>query len=176
MDVIDCIKSRRSIRKFKKKAVSDDIINKTLEAATYAPSSGNLQNWEFIIIKKQEAKNKLAEIALVQDFIAEAPVVIVVCSNQNRISPYGQRGRNLYSIQNTAAAIQNLLLTAWSFGIGSCWVGAFDENELSKFLELPKHIIPVAIIPLGYPDEKPVMPRRIPQKDFIWLEKYGRKL
>jgi len=173
MDVLECIRTRRSVRSFKSKQIENETLNKILESATLAPSSGNLQNWEFVIVKEKRSKEELVNIALGQNFIAEAPIVVIVCSNQKRISVYGERGDKLYSIQNTAAAIQNLLLAAWSFGIGSCWVGAFDEKALSGFLKLPEHIRPVAMIPLGYPDEKPIKPKR--SEGIFWLEKYGSK-
>ena len=175
MDVIEAIKTRRSIRSFKEEKIPDEILEKILEAATYAPSSGNLQNWEFILIKDQKAKERIAEIALGQDFIAEADVILVVCSNDRKIWRYGERGKNLYSIQNVAAAIQNILLAANSFGVGSCWIGAFDEDELSEFLELPKNVRVHAIIPLGYPAEKPTMPSRTNWREITFKEKYGRK-
>ena len=169
------IRKRRSIRSFKKKEIPAKILAKILEAATWAPSAGNLQNWEFILIKDENAKRRIAEIAFGQSFVAEADVIIVACSNQNKISRYGERGEKLYAIQNVAAAIQNILLAASYFGIGSCWVGAFDDKELKKFLELPPHVIPHAIIPLGYPSEKPNIPKRVSWKEITFLEKYNKK-
>jgi nitroreductase len=175
MEIMEAIRKRRSIRSFKKEKIPTKVLEKILEAATYAPSSGNLQNWEFILIKDENAKKKIAEIAFGQSFIAKADVVIVACSNQSKMFRYGERGEKLYAIQNVAAAIQNILLAAHSFGIGSCWVSAFDEVELKKFLELPAYVKPQAIIPLGYPNEKPYMPRRIDWKEITFLEKYNRK-
>jgi len=136
---------------------------------------GNLQNWEFILIRDENAKRKIAEIAFDQSFIEEADVIIVACSNQNKMFRYGERGEKLYAIQNVAAAIQNILLAASYFGIGSCWVGAFDSKELKKFLELPENIMPHAIIPLGYPNEKPNIPKRIDWKEITFSEKYNKK-
>ena len=101
MEVFEAIKGRRSIRRFEKREVTDEMLAKILEAATYAPSSGNLQNWEFVVVRDEERKRKIAEIALGQSFIAEASVVVVVCSNDRKILRYGERGKRLYSIQNT---------------------------------------------------------------------------
>lgn len=154
MKTLECIKSRRSIRRYKKKKIPDEILNEILEAAVCAPSAGNLQDWIFIVVRNEKKKQELAEAAYGQDFVVEAPVVIVVCSDLERISYYGRRGRELYSIQDTAAATQNILLAAWDFGIGGCWVGAFDEKEVSKILDLPKNVRPLVILPLGYPAEK----------------------
>ncbi len=156
MDILEAIKGRRSIRTFKTKDVHEEIVEKLLDAASYAPSAGNIQPWEFIVVRKPEIKRGLAEAALAQTFIEEAPVVIVVCANENRSSMgYGLRGKTLYCIQDTAAAIQNILLTAYSLGLGTCWIGAFIEDEAREVLKIPQGTRPVAIIPIGYPAETP---------------------
>lgn len=160
MDIISIIKSRRSIRKFREDNIPDEVINKLLESAIYAPSEGNLQSWKFYVIREKRTKVQIAKAALEQFFINEAPVVIVVCADLIATSPYGAKGINLYCIQSTAAAIQNILLTAHAAGLGTCWVGAFDEEEVSKILRLPSSLRPVAIIPVGYPAEKPRVPYR----------------
>jgi nitroreductase len=172
--IMDVIKGRRSIRRFKRgEKVSEEDLKKILEAATYAPSAGNRQPWEFIIVENEDTKNKLAEAAYNQTWITEAPIIIVVCANEERsASRYGERGRTLYCIQDTAAAIQNMLLMAHSLGYGTCWVGAFNENEVRRILNIPISVRPVAIIPIGKPDEKPTMPPRIPIQKLIHYEKY----
>jgi nitroreductase len=172
--IMDVIKGRRSIRRFKRgEKVSEEDLKKILEAATYAPSAGNRQPWEFIIVENEDTKNKLAEAAYNQTWITEAPIIIVVCANEERsASRYGERGRTLYCIQDTAAAIQNMLLMAHSLGYGTCWVGAFNENEVRRILNIPIGVRPVAIIPIGKPDEKPTMPPRIPIQKLIHYEKY----
>ena len=156
MNVLKAIKGRRSIRAFKSDEVSPEIVDKLLDAATWAPSAGNIQPWEFIVVRKPKIKRKLVEAALDQTFIEEAPVVIVVCANENCSSQrYGIRGKTLYCIQDTAAAIQNIHLTAYSLGLGTCWVGAFREEKAREILKIPQGIRPVAIIPVGYPAEAP---------------------
>lgn len=176
METIECIKSRRSVRKFKKKEIENEKLIKILEAAIHAPSSGNLQNWEFIIIKDEENKKRIAKAALNQNFISEASIVIIACSNDDKMIFYGRRGKELYAIQNVSAAIQNILLAANDLGIGSCWVGAFNEKELKKILEIPENVRPLAIIPLGYPDETPEKPPRRALKQVLFEEKYGKVL
>ena len=112
MDIFEAIRTRRSIRAFTREEVSDREIKEILDAARWAPSAGNIQPWIFVIIRKPEMKRRLAEAALNQHFIYEAPVVIVVCADQERSGMYyGSRGANLYCIQDTAAAIQNILLS-----------------------------------------------------------------
>jgi nitroreductase len=156
MDVLEAIKGRRSIRAFKSDDVSPEIVKKLIDAARQAPSAGNTQPWEFIIVRESEIKRSLVEVASGQSFIEEAPVVIVVCADENRSSQgYGARGKTLYCLQDTAAAIQNFLLFAYSIGLGTCWVGAFREEEARKVLKIPSGIRPVAIIPVGYPAEAP---------------------
>jgi nitroreductase len=156
MELSEAIKNRRSIRAFKPQDIPDATVEKLIDAARHAPSAGNTQPWEFVIVRKKETKKKLARVAFNQAFLEEAPVVIVVCADENRSSMrYGNRGEALYCIQDTAAATQNILLTAYSLGLGACWVGAFNENEAKKALKTPKGTRPVAMIPVGYPNRTP---------------------
>ena len=156
MDVFEAIKTRRSIRAFTEEEVSEEEIRKILDAARWAPSAGNIQPWIFVIVKDPERKRRLSEAALNQLFIEEAPVVIVVCADQERSGRvYGRRGSDLYCIQDTAAAIQNLLLAAHALGLGACWVGAFNEDAVRHVLNIPAGVRPVAIIPIGRPAVKP---------------------
>jgi len=162
MEVSEAIKKRRSIRKFDpEKEVTDKQIEKLLEAARWAPSAGNLQSWFFVVVKDQKIKDKLVEAALGQDFIAEAPVIIVSCSDLERSATrYGNRGSSLYAIQDATIATQNLWLMATEMGLASIWVGAFDEDRVSQILNLPSHLRPIAIMPIGYPAESPLSPPR----------------
>jgi nitroreductase len=173
LDILSIIKERRSIRKFKKQEVPDDIVEKLIEAATWAPSAGNIQPWEFIIIRKPETQKKLSNAAYRQTFIEQAPVTIVVCANEERsYQRYGPRGKTLYCLQDTAAAAQNIHLTARSLGLGTCWVGAFNEEEVAKTIKTPATIRPIAIIPIGYPDEKPIPRQRRPKVEVVHKEEF----
>lgn len=122
MDVLEAIKGRRSVRAFDSgKDVSEKTVEGLIDAGRWTPSAGNIQPWEFIVVREPEIKKRLAEAAFNQSFIEEAPVVIVVCADENCSSEgYGQRGRTLYCIQDTAAAIQNIHLAAYSSGLGTC--------------------------------------------------------
>ena len=156
MELLEAIKGRRSVRAFKQQDVPEETVEKLIDAARHAPSAGNIQPWEFVIVRNLEVKRKLARAALNQAFVEEAPVVIVVCANERRSSMgYGFRGKTLYCIQDTAAATQNILLTAYSLGLGACWIGAFNEDEAKQALNAPEGIRTVAIIPVGYSDETP---------------------
>lgn len=176
MNVFECILTRRSIRHFEKKPVDDKLIGVMLYMASHSPSAGNTQEWNFIVVRDEEIKKKLAYAALRQMFIAEAPVVIVVCSDLKKIElKYGNRGKELYSIQDTANATMSILLTANALGLGSCWVGAFDEDSVRNILDLPENLRPIAIVPIGYPAEAPSTPYRIPIENLTYIEKYGKK-
>jgi nitroreductase len=153
-DIIDAIKERRSIRRFESTPVPDATIGRLLESAHLAPSAGNLEPWKFIVVKNDTLINRLADAAHGQDFLREAPVCIVVCADPDRSAArYGRRGLELYCLQDTAAAIQNLLLTATAYGLGTCWVGAFEEDHVKTALNLAPGLRPIAIIPVGFPAE-----------------------
>ena len=171
MDVLEVIKKRRSIRAYTEEKVSEENIERLVEAARWAPSAGNTQPLELVIVKNKEIKRKLSEAALNQTFIQKAPVVFVVCANEERSSRgYGFRGINLYSIQDTAAATQNLLLTAHELGIATCWIGAFNPDTARELLGLPREIEPIAFTPLGYPAEKPGYKSRKPLNEIVRYE------
>jgi nitroreductase len=173
MDVLEAVKGRRSIRAFKNRDVPAEIVEKLIDAARWAPSAGNIQPWKFIIVRKPKIKRRLVEAALDQVFIEEAPAVIVVCANEVRSSQgYGVRGETLYCIQDTAAAIQNIHLTAYALGLGTCWVGAFREEEAREILKIPRGIRPVAIIPVGYPAEAPTARGRRPASQIVHYETF----
>jgi nitroreductase len=157
VDLFDVIKNRCSIRSFRKKPVEEEKIKKILEAAAFAPSAGNTQEWRFIKIKNQKSKIKIAEAALGQMFIAKAPIVIVLCADLLEIEmAYGNRGVEVYSLLDCGMAAQNLMLSATALGLGTCPVGGFDEEEVRKILSLPENVKPFLIIPIGYPAEKPI--------------------
>jgi nitroreductase len=161
MQTMDAIMARTSVREYKTDPITDKDLNDLMEAAINAPSSGNVQDWEFVVVKTPEGKSALAKAAFDQSFVSHAPCVIVVCSDMERIgNAYGNRGEELYSIQNTSAAIQNLMLAAWDKGIGSCWIGAFNEEAVKEAVILPANVRPLAIITLGYPVKTLEKPRR----------------
>ena len=150
--ILEVIRRRRSVRRYRPDPVDRETVDRLLDAARWAPSAGNLQPWFFYVVTEARLKRELAAAALRQSFVAEAPVCIVVCAEPERSARiYGTRGRTLYCLQDTAAAVQNILLAAQALGLGACWVGAFDEERVCACLDLPETLRPVAIIPLGYP-------------------------
>jgi len=173
MDLSEAIKGRRSIRNFKPDEVSEKDVERLIEAAVSAPSAGNIQPWELVVARKPEIRRKLVEAAYGQSFIEEAPVVIVVCANEDRSSQrYGLRGQTLYCLQDTAAATQNMLLTAYSLGLGTCWVGAFKEDEVREALKIPTGIRPVAIVPVGYPSKSASARQKRPVEHVVHRETF----
>lgn len=156
MDFWEVIERRHSVRHFTSEEVPPEAVNKILRAAIRAPSAGNRQPWHFYVVRNPEVKEGLAKAAWDQKFVAEAPVVIVVCADPGRsASRYGTRGSELYCLQDTAAATEHILLAATALGYGGCWVGAFDEEAAARVLNLPSHLRPVAIIPIGRPGREP---------------------
>ncbi|MEM3402541.1 MAG: nitroreductase family protein [Candidatus Hadarchaeales archaeon] len=173
MDTFEAIRGRRSIRSFREDPVSEGDLQKILEAGILAPSAGNCQPWDFIVVKSRETKEKLSAAALGQEQVVEAPVVIVVCANTKRSSSrYGRRGAELYCIQDTAAAVENMMLAAHALGYGSCWVGAFEEEKVARIVGAPAGVRPVAIIPIGRPAEKPRTPPRLPLSQVVHEERF----
>ena len=143
-------------------------VTRMLEAMRRAPSAGNMQPWRFIVVPGQEDRDALSSAALDQTFLSQAPVVIVVCADAERsASRYGERGRSLYVLQDTAAAVMNLMFAATALGYGTCWVGAFDEDAVSAALGIPGHLRPVAMVPVGRPDETHPPTARRPLREIV---------
>jgi nitroreductase len=175
-EVLDAIKKRRSIRKFLDNPVEWDKVVNILEAGRFAPSSGNLQNWKFIVVTEKARKKQIAEACLNQAWIATAPVIIAIVSKPEKtLQYYGEPGRK-YTIQNCACAAMNMLLEAYEEGLGACWIGGFDESMLNIALGLPDRAKPEVIIPIGYPDEEVPMPPREVLESQVHLNRYNNRI
>lgn len=167
MDILEAVKKRRSIRDFQKKEIPETIVDKLIDALIWAPSAGNLQARKFYFVKDEKLKQGIARAALKQRFIAEAPLVIVGCTDSRISGRYGDRGVYLYSIQDVACSIMGMMLVAHENGLGSVWVGAFHEEEVFALLKMPRNLRPVAIVPLGYPSHIPSPPPRVSKKEAV---------
>jgi len=156
MEFEELIKKRHCVRRFDpKKEVSNEQIEKLLKAATLAPSEGNIQPWIFVVVKKQEAKQKLTDAIFGQTAIEKASVIIITCINLNiTAEKYSERGISLYSIQSTAAATEHIFLALTDMGLSACWIGAFDEDKVKEILDLKPNLRPVVIMPVGYSAEE----------------------
>lgn len=155
-DVFDCMRECHSnVRNFKPDEFPEATLTRILEAGTWAPSAGNLQPWFFYIVKNQKVKEELEQACYDQSQVSAAPVVIAVMADPARSNEkFGERGAQLYCLQDTAAAVQNILLAAEGLGIGGCWVGAFNESKVQQVLEAPPRLRAVALLCLGYCDEE----------------------
>ena len=146
---------RRSVRRYSRETISEALLDNLLKAAQLAPSAGNLQARDFIVVRDPNMKHALAEAAYGQFFIAMAPVVLVGCANiaRSRIA-YGQRAE-LYALQDATIAASYIQLAAEALGVATCWIGAFDEKRVSSSLKIPLDIRPVLMLPVGYAEELP---------------------
>ena len=155
MTVFDIIKSRRSIRKYSSKDIEEEKLQTILEAGRLAPSWRNNQCWRFVVVRNKEKINQLASksglISKVNYFINDTPIVIVACANPKES---GFMNEQHYYLVDTAIAFQQMMLTAWEMGIGSCWLGAFNEKKVKQILKIPIKIKVVALSPFGYPAKK----------------------
>ena len=168
MNVIDAIKTRKSVRAYLDKPVEDAKLSAILEASRLAPSASNRQEWRFVLVRDPATRRKIAEIAGSQEFIAEAPVVIVACAETDgRIMKCGQA---CYPI-DVAIALDHITLAAVELGLGTCWVGHFDEGAIKQLLGIPEAIRIIELMPLGYPvDPTPIEKNRFPMSTIVKYE------
>lgn len=170
----EVVKRRTMIRAYKSDPVPEEKIQRLLEYAVRAPSAGNLQPWEFIIVKDPEVRARLAQAALGQHSVATAPLIIATCADIQRMgSRYGARA-SFYSLVDVAFASLLILLGVVEEGLGACFVGAYDPQEVAKIFALPDHVRPVGLITIGYPAEKPRRTRtpQIPLNKLVHYEKW----
>lgn len=158
METMEAIITRRSIRKYEKKAIEKEKVEQLLKAAMYAPSARNYQPWHYIVIDNREMLDKLAEVHPYGEMLKEAPLGILICGDIN-LEPTKE-----YIAVDCSAATQNLLLAAHDLDLGAVWLGVYPREERSKaiseLLNLPENIIPVSLISVGYPAEKKAVPKR----------------
>lgn len=170
MDVFEAIKKRRSIRKYSEKPIQKEKLNRVLEAARLAPSASNMQPWHFIVIT-DPAKKEGLRAAYNREWFVKAPVIIVACVDPEE-AWCRMDGEEYWKI-DVAIAMQNLVLASTEFGLGTCWIGAFDEEVTKKALGIPKGVRVVAMTPLGYPaEEKGLVTDRKPLGDIIHYDKW----
>jgi len=176
MNIFESIVSWRPAKKFESKHIDDKLVGVMLHMATHAVSAGNIQEWQFVVVRNSEIKKKLCSAALDQKQIIEAPIDIVVCADLEKVNlRYSTRGEVFYSVQDTAAAVQIILLTANALGLGSDWIKAFDEDRIRTVVGLPHNLRPVAIIPVGYTVEEVKERKLLPFENMTWEDKFGKK-
>ena len=151
MDAIEAILTRRSIRKYTNKTISDKIIRELIEAGISAPSAGDQQPWHFIIIDDHKFLDIIPEFHPHAKMLLDAQIAILVCGDLNLETHNG------FWMQDCSAATENILIAARAKGLGACWLGVYPRqrriNGLRKILKIPKNVIPFSLVSLGYPAE-----------------------
>lgn len=163
MDTLECIQTRRSIRKFKNKKVTDDMIKKILQAGMMAPSAGNQQSWQFIVITEKKLLDEIPRIHPYAAMARQAAIAILICGDLNAETHKG------FWVQDCSAAAQNMLLAAHALGLGAVWTAVYPRQDridaARELFGLPQYIVPLALIPIGYSDEVPKTENRFaPEK------------
>ena len=171
MDFMEIASARRSIRKYKPDPVPDEDITFVLEAARLAPSWANTQCWHFIVVTDPQVKQQLGEAGWLK-FAAKAPVIIAACADP---VPPGAKGDIPNYLIDIGIAVEHLILAATERGLGTCWVGGFDEAAAKAALAVPDHIRVVAFTPLGYPNEAPEARDRKALAEIVSYDRYGRR-
>lgn len=173
MDLFEVIEKRRSIRKFKRKPVARKDLKRILEAGRLAPSGGNRQPWYFIVVRDLEIKKALSIVANNQKFIADADIVIVALGDPGTKPKFNVSSIRIPHKQDPMIAIEHMILAATALGYGTCWIGAFNENEVKRILKIPENLAVIALLPVGVPDESPSPRSRKAFKEIFFKQFYG---
>jgi nitroreductase len=156
MDYFEVIRNRRSTRSFTEQPVEEEKLQQILFAANLSPSAGNKQAYEIYIVRDLEKRRALAGASYNQEFLIQAPIVLVFCTHAALSQPrYGERGVKLYTIQDATIACTQAILAATALGLGSVWVGAFDDQAIHQIIGAPPEHFPVAMLPIGHPTHIP---------------------
>jgi len=154
MSVLEVIRQRRSVRVYNNDPIPEESLLRVLEAARLAPSGKNLQPWKFVVVQDGSLKKKLAIASNDQEFIADAPLIIVACGFPDEC--YRAMGRYMKSWPvDVTIALEHMILQAQEEGLGTCWIGSFEEEEVKSLLAVPQEVKVLALTPLGYPAEEP---------------------
>jgi nitroreductase len=168
MNFFEIVEARHSVRSYAATAVEEEKLQRILEAAIRAPSAGNLQGYEIFLVRKLEQRQRLVKAAGDQEFLAEAPLVLVFCTHAARSAErYMQRGSELYSLQDATIACSFAMLAATGLGLGTTWVGAFDEEAVRQAVGIPEELRPVTMLPVGYAGHPPRLTSRRDLKDIV---------
>lgn len=149
--VLKAIKERYSVRQFKDAPVEKEKLDAILKAAQLAPSARNIQPWKFVVIRSKDKREQLTEICKGQKFVSQAPVTIALCANNTDYTM--TCGQQAYTV-DAAIAGEHIALQAAELGLGTCWIGAFYQDQMAELIHLPNDYKIVGLLPLGYPDIK----------------------
>ncbi len=178
MDVLTAIKSRRSVRAYSSEPIPAAVLDRMRQALRSAPSACNLQPWHFVLVSDADLRQKLAQASCNQLWMADAPLIIVGCGvPQQAYKHMGGHG-NAADI-DVAIALDHLTLAAVAEGLGTCWIGAFDEKRVKQLLDIPKEVKVVALTPLGIPARPDLIAplddnRRKPPAEIFGTDRYGQ--
>jgi nitroreductase len=172
LPVLDVIKARGSIRNYRDKPIPKPVLLDILEAARMAQSAANRQPWEFIMVTDPIIRKKLVQAAGNQSFVGEAAAVIVCLAKPEESTHVGPFEGFLIDL---AIAIENMALTAWDLGVGSCWIGAYNEGKVKEMLDVPRSLRVVSLLTLGYPDERAGPKYRKDLDEIVHYQSYGQK-
>lgn len=177
MDVLELIRRRRSVRDYSDKKIENDKLFRILEAGRWSPSSGNVQNWRFLVVSDEKIKSKIAEACLGQYWIMNAPIIIVVLSDDSKLRMlFGQRGEMEYSIQNCSVAMQSMMLEAESLGLSTSWIGAYDNEKILRILKVNDPNVSLrGVFSLGYAKSIPSAPVRLELDKIVYFNSWGNK-
>lgn len=168
MDLLNLIKSRRSVRLYEDRPVKEEDLQIILEAARWAPTGANLQPWHFVIVRDKELRKQIGKYArfffIKSSHVEHAPCVIILCYEKNK---------GKFGIYDVTLAGGNILLVAQSLGLGTCWIGAFDEEKIKELIGIPENVSVVALITLGYPKENPAPPPRLEIEKIVHYESWS---
>ncbi len=154
MDFFDVVSARRSIRAFRDQPAEPGHLHRILEAINCAPSAGNLQAFEIYLVTEPAHRAEIAHAAEDQAFLAKAPLILVFCTRGSRaLERFGQRGTELYCIQDATIACTFAMLAATALGLATAWVGSFDEHKIAEVICAAEGDRPVALLPIGHPAE-----------------------
>jgi nitroreductase len=170
MDVMNAIKGRRSIRKFADKPIEDEKLEMLLEAARWAPSGSNRQEWRFVVVTSSVQRELVRKFA--PGISATPAAFIVVCAE---MEPHARESEQRLCLADCAIASQNIMLAAHEMGIGTCVVLSYDKSAIRAILELPDYIEPALIVTVGYPAEAPEPPPRHELSEMVFHERYGQE-
>ena len=165
MFLFDVLLSRRSIRRYEKKEIPNDALDKILEAGRQAPSAANRQPYHFVVVTNNETKKALSK-GLFNQFIQDSPFVIVGCANTWEIIS------GKWAVVDATIALQNIVIAAWTFNIGSCWIGSFSEEKVKELLKIPDKWKVVGLLALGYPAEQPKAKNRKSFEELFSFNKF----
>lgn len=172
MEFYEVIKKRKSVRKYRQDPIPEDVLNRILEAGRIAPSAKNIQPWKFVIIKDPEKKKKVAEACRGQHWIADADVIVCGCALEK--IAWGRMGGYMSSFAvDLAIAMDHIILASANEGLGTCWIGAFEEKKVKEILGIPDDVRVVALTPIGFPAEEPKDRGRKNFSEVFVYEKYS---